>query len=195
MTIKGKRKCPICGRFIENMEDAVPMKSRYAHKTCLNNAVIHASDTEKKKATKKCVPPKDCKQIAVSIPVSEAEYKEKRAVLDYIEKLTNNKPNAKVYKLLEDYSKKYRFSFTGMLNGLQYYFEVLDNPVEGDCIGIIPYVYDEAQEYMERIKESADANDKFTSKEIEAMYPAVKVRVVRKKEELELIDIASLQQE
>ena len=80
-----------------------------------------------------------------------------------------------------------------MLRGLQYYFEVLDNPVEGDCIGIIPYIYDEAQEWMNRIQESADINDKFTSNEIEAMYPTIKVQVVRKKEELKLIDIASLQ--
>ena len=190
MGIKGKRKCPICGQWIQETDATVPFKNRVAHETCLTNAIrVPATGNRAKKVPPKLQP----KPTTVSIPVTEIEYKEKRAVIEYLEKLTNTKPTAKTYKLLEDYSKKYKFSFPGMLKGLQYYFEVLDNPVEGDCIGIIPYIYDEAQEYMEHIEESAVANDKFTSNEIEAMYPTVKVQIVRKEDKPKLIDIASLQ--
>jgi hypothetical protein len=189
----GVKKCPICGQVIQETDDTIPFKSRTAHRRCLNN-VVHAQETEKKKPPKK-IPPKSHIEIqpTVSIPVSEAEYKEKRAVIEYIEQLTNTKATAKTYKLLEDYSKKYKFSFQGMLKGLQYYFEVLEHPIEGDCIGIIPYIYDEAQEYMGHIEESAQANKKFTSEDIEAMYPFVKVQITRKKDKPQLIDIASLQ--
>lgn len=184
-----KATCPICGNVILPIDDVVSFKRRKAHRKCLNNIGIRASGQEKNKlnATKKTsIPPK------LSVPVSEAEYKEKRAVVEYVEQLTQMKATAKIYKLLEDYCKKYKFTYVGMLRGLQYYYEALENTPEGDCIGIIPYIYDEAQEYMNRIDKAASFNDKVTAKELKEMYPKVKYTVKKKKESLDLIDISSI---
>ena len=35
----GKRKCVVCGEWIEDNTDSVPYKNRYAHKKCFEIAV------------------------------------------------------------------------------------------------------------------------------------------------------------
>lgn len=184
--------CPICQRSITIDEETLPYKNRTAHKVCLTNILKPSalgSEQKNKKTKHTSIPDKQCR---ISVPVTEEEYKDKRAVISYLEQLTGSKPTAKIYKLLEDYSKKYKFTFSGMLRGLQYYYEVLDHSPEGDCIGIVPYIYDEAQDYMLHLEEVQAANNNVTSAELASMYPTEKIRISRKRDVPSLIDISSI---
>ena len=188
----GKPTCPMCKGAILPTDIIVPFKGRKAHKRCFDTYIAQASRQEKK-PKKKDNTSKETNDIPkISIPVSEAEYKEKKAVVEYIEQLTNQRATAKVYKLLEDYSKKYNFTYIGMLRGLQYFYEALENSPEGDCVGILPYIYEEAQAYMDKIDEAANNNRSVTSKELNQMYPKVKLKIKKKEETPSLIDIGSI---
>jgi len=149
-----KRKCQICGEWIESEDDSVPYKNGYCHTKCFNVA-MKVVTTEKRKtvteANKKTVskPQKELKD-----GLTEEEYQEKKSLCDYLRKLTQKDLPVKTYKLIEDYGKKYKITFTEMKEDLVYYFEILNKPVEGDAIGIIPYCHTEAQEYYSSIKQS-----------------------------------------
>lgn len=179
-------KCPICGNEIKPREDVTPFKNRMAHKRCLKG-IIKASDKSDTKLKVETDMP-----ITLAIPTTEAEYKEKKALLEYIKLLTGRKPTAKIYRLLEDYVKKYGFTFKGMLQGLQYYFEVLEQPIESDCVGILPYIYEEAQTYMSVYEQTVLANDKITYDKLNKLYPTAKIRLKQTDTAPELIDISKL---
>lgn len=194
-----QKTCSVCGELITEVDETMKYKNRIVHKKCFDNA-MKALVKEKKAAIKKPSTSKtkdDTKKTTanvskLSIPVTEAEYREKRMVISYVEKLTGERATAKTYKLLEDYSKKYGFTFVGMLRGLQYYFEVLEHSPEGDCVGILPYIYDEAQKYMDNLEEAMHVNDSITAKELKQMYPVHKVQITKKKNDVNLIDISGL---
>lgn len=57
--------------------------------------------------------------------------------------------NVKIRKQLKDYRKEYKYTYSGMLKTLTYWYEVKGNSIEkaNGGIGIIPYVYDSACQY------------------------------------------------
>ena len=179
-------KCPICGNDIKPREDVVPFKNRVAHKRCLKGIVKASEKSETKLKVE------EDKPIVLSLPTTEAEYKDKKALLEYIETLTSKKATAKVYRLIEDYAKKYNFTFKGMLQGLQYYFEVLEQPIESDCVGILPYIYEEAQVYMNSYEQAVSANNGITQDKLIKSYPTTKIKIRRSDLTPDLIDISKL---
>lgn len=195
-----QRICPLCGKPIEETDESVPYKNRVAHRRCFQNLASvaqkqrkadskdrKAEQKEKTKAQRK----EKTKESRVVLEVSEEEYKEKKAVLEYLERLSGQPATAKVYQLLKNFSSKYRFSYQGMLETLEYYYEVLDNPPKGDCIGIIPYYYDEARKYMEKFQGYQHVNDNVTAHDLSGMYKETIVKIKHKEPE-GLIDLSSL---
>lgn len=166
-----KRKCVICGKYIENNEDSVPYKNRYAHTNCFNIAIKVATTNKSEKAKSKAPPvskPKAQKELKEGL--SEEEYQEKKKLCDYIREQTKKELTIKIYKLIEDYKKKYKLSYEDMYRTLYWYFTTQGHPVEGDMIGIIPYAYDEAKTSIEKMQElQKDCQNKMAH--MQELYP------------------------
>ena len=116
--------CKYCGiRFDRDLEPAIEVSARrYAHKTC----------AEKFEAT---------------IPQDEKDYNNLEI---YIKKLFKvNTINAKTRKQIKDFREEYGYSYSGMLKTLYWWYEIQGHTTElaKDGIGIVPYVYDDAEKY------------------------------------------------
>lgn len=167
-----KRKCVICGEYIENNEDSVPYKNRYAHIKCFNVAMqLVTTNKSTKTKSKTTSPSKPKPQKELKEGLSEEEYQEKQKLCNYIREQTHRDLSIKIYKLIEDYKKKYKLSYNDMYMTLYWYFTTQGNPVEGDMVGIIPYTYDEAKANIEKMQElQKDCRDKL--KHMEELYPS-----------------------
>ena len=189
------KKCVVCGLKIENDDDIVPYKSRYAHKKCFQSTIKIATTEKKKELSEKTITRKR-KSIKPSIEmikdaVNEEEFKLKKDFFDYLKIVSGiDNLSAKVYVLAEDYIKKYNFTYLGMKQALEYYFQLCKNKPIGDCIGIIPYIYDEANKYFEDI-ERVELENK--NRDLQNMYKekTIKISTIRKKK-VRLLDIENI---
>ena len=166
-----KRKCQICGEWIEDKNDSVPYKKGYCHTKCFNVAMKVVTAKKSKEVAAKAKTPKPQKELKDGL--SEEEYAQKKHLCDYLRGLTGKDLPVKIYKLIEDYCKKYKMTFTQIEGDLRYFYEVKENEVEGDAIGIVPYIHTEAQEYYESLhnayasyKEAGNIPDMFSDEKI-----------------------------
>lgn len=184
----GKRKCAICGEWIDDNSESVPYKKRYAHLKCFNVAmqVVVSEKSRGEKATS--AKPKTAKltpQREVRAGLSEEEYQEKKQLCDYIRKCLNSDISIKIYKLMEGYIKKYKVSYHEIYETLYWYYSIENHPIQGDMIGIFPYIYDEARKELEVIENAQkDCAEKIG--DIQRMYqektltaPDIKDRVMK----------------
>jgi len=149
--------CPLCKTTV-NKEDAFEYKKKYYHVDCFSSMSRQTTKIEESKQKQKIEKVKDKLQKETSIQpeveISDEEILAKDAVFDYLKKLLSiPKLNVKTYKLLKDYYTTYKFSYKGMLITLKYFYELQNNQIVSDCVGIIPYTYTEAQEYEKRKNE------------------------------------------
>lgn len=165
-----KRKCVICGEFIENNDESIPYKKRYAHINCFNVAMKVVTTEKNKKTTTNNKTSKKKPQKELKEGLTEEEYQEKTKLCDYIREKTKSDLTVKIYKLIEDYKKKYKLSYHDMYMTLYWYFSIKGNPVEGDMVGIIPYTYDEAKKSMEKLQSVQEDCEKKLDK-IQELYP------------------------
>lgn len=130
-------KCPYCGKSFnrDKTVDFVQINSRrYAHTTCHAEHLAQISQEEK----------------------------DLIALEDYIKKLLNlDSINAKVRKQIADYHTNQKYSYTGILKALTYFYEVKGNSVEkaNGGIGIVPYVYQDAYNYYYHIWMAQQINE------------------------------------
>lgn len=156
-----KKKCPICGQWIESEELSVPYKNRYAHKECFNNAAKIIAVNKQEKIKEKIRMKKGGKAAyEVKDAVSEEEYKQRVAFFDYLKDITKEEITAKEYKLAEDYIRKYKFTYPGMLLTLMYMNDTLGKEFDGTPIGLIPYYFSEAEKAQERSAKAIEHNEK-----------------------------------
>ena len=84
------------------------------------------------------------------------------------------------------YNEKYGYSFLGMERALRYWIEVKHNPetrpIEDRTIGIIPYVYNDAQAYYARVDKINEQFRKDTEK-AESREKIIKVVPIPKQKE------------
>ena len=69
---------------------------------------------------------------------------------NYIKKLFNETTiNPRTRKLIQQYTTEYKYTYSGILKSLIYFYEVQGNSIEksNGSIGIVPYVYDKAFQY------------------------------------------------
>lgn len=124
-------KCYFCGeQFDANSVPFVQVNPRrYAHKTCAEKADPQALE----------------------------EMESSKKLFDYIKKLFNSDTvSVAIVRQIDAYKKDYKFTSSGILQALTYYYEVKHGSIErsGGRIGIVPYVYDEAAKYYFSIKEA-----------------------------------------
>lgn len=168
-----KRKCVICDQWIENEEDCIPYKNRYAHIKCFNIAIKTLSTTKKdaldsktaEKSKRKSKPKAELKDAT-----SEEDYKKKQDFYQYIRSYYENEDGdlpVKTYAVVEHQIKQYGYSFEQMLQTLRYIREIKEKDIEEDGVGLIPYYYSEAMTYYKSLK-TVEENNK--DKDINQMY-------------------------
>lgn len=116
--------CKYCGqKFNRDNEPFVEVGSRrYAHKECADK--VDASMTQDEKD-----------YLALET------YIKKIFGIDYI--------NAKIKKQIHSFREEYHYTYSGMLKTLYWWYNIKGNSVElaQEGIGIIPFVYNEAEKY------------------------------------------------
>lgn len=188
-----KRKCVFCGEYIENNDDSIPYKKRYAHQKCFQLNVKFIQEEKKKQQkekTKTVGRKRKNKYEKVSDAVSEEEYKVKMQLYEYIKKLldTNELPS-KIYVLIDDYIKKFNYTYEGILKTIEYCFDILGKEITDDCIGLVKYYYETAQIYYEQIE---NLKENTQDKDIKDMYKIKTIKVSSKKNTRNLLDIESI---
>ena len=149
-------KCFYCGeQFDRNQEEWVAINARrYAHKKC--HEVAQSEKTQ-----------------------DEIDYE---ALTNYIKQKFNMQTiSAKITRQITDYKKQYNFTYSGMLKSLMWWFDVKHNSTEGTNggIGILPYIYHNAETYYYGLYIAQQANKgkilKKRVEEIEIAPPQVYV--------------------
>lgn len=129
--------CPYCKNTVYANE-AIKKGTRYYHSECIENKRIE----EEEKST------------------AASHYKE---LIAYIcELYATDAPTGMILKQIKDYQEQYNYKTKGMELALRYFYETLDNKVrEGDGIGIIPYVYEDAKyHYLKQQKIAESINNR-----------------------------------
>lgn len=173
-----KRKCVICSNWIEKGDETVPYKNRLAHVQCFNSMMKIAvkSNSEKKatksKKTKKINP----KSTVLGDCLTEEESKQKRSLISYIEELFGEKANAKTYTQIKNLMRDYPyFTYVGLEQSIRFFYEIKENPITNQGLGIVPYVYDQAQEYFKNLGEVQSHNASISN--VNELYAHKKVRI------------------
>ena len=104
-------------------------------------------------------------------------------------------PGPRIYNQGNSFVEKYGYTYLGMQKALYFIYAVKkhanDRPIESKSIGLIPYYYDEAQEYFKRIdkkKEMIRKEIMSTTEEIISVKMAPRARKAKPaytKEEIE----------
>lgn len=190
------RKCALCNEMFGIKEKQIPYKNRFVHEKCFN-VEAKIIKKEKDKALRSKAEEKD-KKAPVKKPVAELkdgmteeEYQQKKEYYNYLKLLIGEEVlSAKIYKVSEDYIKRYNFTFHGMYLTLKYWFGLLGNEVKGDCVGLIPYHYTEAEKRMSELNKSKEINESLVN---EDLYTFKKVQInPHKKVNRKQIDIGRI---
>ena len=128
-------KCKICGEtFNRDKEKCVLVSARrYAHAKCV-----------------------DSENNNTKVELSDYELLEQYILkLFHIEFLT---PRMK--KQINQFTEEYKYTLSGIRKTLYYFFEIKGNPIEKafESLGIVPYVYKEANEYFYKVYLAQCAN-------------------------------------
>lgn len=153
-----KRKCKYCGKFIADENDAVEYKEGYVHSACFSIALKVVQDKRVEKASQR--PRKAAKPETVKIPkkgMSEEEHQSKTEYFNYVKNLLGGVLPAKIFAVTERYMELYKdrygqkWTYPKMQQTLLYCKEVLGKDMNDDCIGLLRFYYDEADEYYNQI--------------------------------------------
>lgn len=124
---------------------------------------------------------------------------DRKSLMAYICQLFRLKaPGPVIYSQRKTFMKKYNYTDAGMLKTLRYLYEVQKTKIDGakERIGLIPYAYDEAQEYF--IKEENQKKEiaqKMADAIINQKTEFIYIKDIRKEEpKKDFIDPASILQ-
>lgn len=173
-----KRKCVICSNWIEKGDETVPYKNRLAHVQCFNSMTKMAvkSNSEKKAAKSKKTKKINPKSTVLGDCLTEEESKQKRSLISYIEELFGEKANAKTYTQIKNLMRDYPyFTYVGLEQSIRFFYEIKENPITNQGLGIVPYVYDQAQEYFKNLGEVQSHNASISN--VNELYAHKKVRI------------------
>lgn len=188
-----KKVCLICKQDINSNEKFVPYKKRYAHEHCFNSLMSLAVKSKPKDTSKTTTGKRKKQTKMIDKPVSEEEKKEKDELFNFLKKFLNtDKLDVSVYTLIKKYKTDYPyFTYTGMLATLKYYYIDMEHSVKegSSVVGIIPYVYDKAQDYYNGINKARDYNKKNISA---ATITQRVIRIKPPKNKIKLIDISKI---
>lgn len=164
-------KCAICGKmFDRDKEQAVYHSARrYSHYECEPNKEL--------------------------VPMPQVD-PDLLALQQYIEKLLGTEYNrARVNKQIKDFTTEYKYSYSGILKSLVYFFEIKGNSIDkaNGGIGIVPFVYNDARTYYYNLFLAQSQNQtkdvqKITSKVKEITIPLPQVKIKKRMFNVEVED-------
>lgn len=187
-----KRKCIICGEWIENNSQSIPYKGKWSHEKCFQIAVKAIKKDKDEKLAEKTKPkakstPKPKAELKDA--VSEEEYAEKKQYYQYLRELINDELSAKVYALSDQYVSRYNFTFKEMYQTLVYLHEIVEKELVGDIVGLIPFYLSEAQNYFKSIEQVEEVNKTI---DVSKMYKEKIVRIQPKKRIVKQLNIEDI---
>lgn len=177
-----RKICPICSQPILDEQETIPFKKRTAHVACFNSFMKVTTTEKAKQATKKQAERKSKStakpKVELKDGLTEEEYKDKQELFATIRRIQcSEEIAAKTYKLVSDYISKYSFTYRGIQQALVYFYEIKDSFAYGerrgdykDCIGIVPYTYDEAQSFYTLGETTTKLNKDIDFNNIGKMY-------------------------
>lgn len=191
------KKCVICGKPIID-EEGIPYKGRYAHSDCFQSAIkliaVDKKDRleEKKKQSKEKT--KQSKSKAeLKDGLSEEEYAEKTKYYNYIRSLlelnNNDKLDAKYYVISNRMIEEYSFTWKGMYLTLCYLKEILQKEVKDNYIGLIPYYYESALSFFDKVKKIEEDNKQINTAE---MYSKKTIYIEPRKRVTKLLNVEDI---
>lgn len=79
----------------------------------------------------------------------ERQIEDRKELIQYICDVHKiDKPTGMILKQIKDFQEQYDYKLKGMTLALKYFYETLGNQVrEGDGIGIIPFIYEDAKRH------------------------------------------------
>ena len=187
------KKCVICNQTIKPDEETIPFKNRTAHLVCFNVHMKAIGDKNKetktdlnKKTKPKVTKSKAKPKIELKDPVSEADYQEKKSFYEYLRQILDDDISTKTYAVVSKMMGQYDyFTFTTMELTLRYIKDIKGREVKGDMVGLIPFYYDEAQEYFKEVKSVEEKNK---DKNINQMYKETVIRIKPKQRVIKQLD-------
>jgi hypothetical protein len=81
--------------------------------------------------------------------LKQSETQHRKELIEYICVLYKIEiPTGMILKQIKNFTEEYKYKYKGIELALRYFYETLDNkPRQGDGIGIVPYVYDDAKRH------------------------------------------------
>lgn len=195
------KKCIFCKQIIPKEEEELctPYKGRLAHNDCFNSAmklIKQDKDEQLDKKSKEIKTKKQAKRPKAELKdgLSDEEYKDKQEYYDYLKQILNtDKLTAKIYALSDRYLTQYGWSWAGMKNTLVYMNEIKEKELTGDVVGLLPFVYEEAENFYEEIRRVEEYNKDISVKN---MYQIKRVTYKKRLEkDLEDLIIESINKE
>ena len=139
--------CTICGqKFDRDKIDAVSTSvRRYAHATC----VLRQGSLEDQ---------------AKAEQILAEQVKQERDLIsleEYIKKIFDVEDiNLRIKKQINTFHDEYKYSYSGILKSLISFYEIKGNSIDkaNGGIGIVPYIYDDANAYYRRLWKAQQIN-------------------------------------
>lgn len=102
-------------------------------------------------------------------------------------------PGPRIYAQIKSYLEKNNYTYKGILQALQFFYEIQKHSTDksNQGIGIVPYVYDAAQEYYNNISLRQERVATAISGSLDVQPTVIKVQKKEKKKKL-LYDIDNL---
>lgn len=191
------KKCVICGKPIID-EEGIPYKNRYAHSDCFQSAIkliaVDKKDRLEEKNKQSKEKTKQSKSKAeLKDGLSEEEYAEKTKYYSYIRSLlelnNNDKLDAKYYVISNRMIEEYSFTWKGMYLTLCYLKEILQKEVKDNYIGLIPYYYETALSFFDKVKKIEEDNKQINTAE---MYSKKTIYIEPRKRVTKLLNVEDI---
>lgn len=127
------------------------------------------------------------------------DFKDRREIYKYVAHLFNFKsetrPGPVIISQLKLFQEKYPyFTYKGILNALKYFYEVKKGSKKraNEGIGIVPYVYDEAQEYYQNLTNRQNKVAETANKQLLQEPKIIKIKKQEEEKEKKLYELEEL---
>jgi hypothetical protein len=140
--------CLCCNeKFDRNAVPALKIGRRYIHESCKEKYEEELKQKEQQKKISYLSNPED-EQLS-----SLEEYIKKIFDIPYI--------SQKIKRQIQTYIRDYNYSYEGIFKTLFYWYGLKGKSIEkaNNGLGIVPYIYDESQEYFKRINMAKEKNE------------------------------------
>lgn len=187
--------CPYCGGLVDK-DQSIQFKRRYYHSKCYEKKIseIETQEKERQREKEKQEKNKKIKKAKEVIPIIKAAVPEEIAVAreNFYKKVKEisrtESLDLKIYAISDKFYSSYEnMTWEGMTKTLEYFYDYCENEPKGNVVGIIPYIYTEAQKFFDQIDSL-----KPEERSLDDIYKKRKIKIIPHKTDRKEIDISSL---